>query len=131
MEKELSIFIESLRTQSNSELIDTIKEGYRLIFEALSTDDANAKPDGQTVTHKKAASAVDYLQNADNEYFPQTLSDKDQARADEALIGKRAAQMPPAGRTSVGKDSLNAHQSTYNVNGVGGEYAGGGSGGLK
>lgn len=125
------IFLENLRTSSNSDLINIIEEGYDLIFEALSTDDANAKPNGQFVTDPKVASSVNYLQNVDNEYFPQTLSDNVLDKVGKAYIGRRVAQFPQAGRTSVGKDPLNRYSATQNVNGVGGEYAGGGSGGLK
>ena len=113
-------FLEALRNPSNDKLIHTVEEGYKLIFESLSTDDANDKPDGQIVTHIKPASVVNY--------FPQTLSDKELAKSEKAYIGKRVAQYPTSGRTSLGKDSLNQHQSSYNVNGVGGEYAGGGTG---
>jgi hypothetical protein len=131
MQDKFIIFIESLRNESNDFLINTIIEGYAIAFEALSTDDANNKPNGQTISHIKPASIVNYLQNADNEYFPQTISDKAQTRANKALMGNRVAQLPAAGRTSLGKDSMSKYQSTYNVNGVGGEYAGGGTGGLK
>lgn len=131
MRDKFIIFIESLRTKSNDFLIDTIIKGYEATFEALSTDDANGKPNGQTISHIKPASIVNYLQNAYNEYFPQTLSDKAQDRANSALMGNRVAQLPAAGRTSLGKDSMSKYQSTYNVNGVGGAYAGGGTGGLK
>lgn len=131
MQDKFIIFIESLRNESNDFLINTIIEGYAIAFEALSTDDANNKPNGQTISHIKPASIVNYLQNADNEYFPQTISDKAQIRANNALMGNRVAQLPSAGRTSLGKDSMSKYQSTYNVNGVGGEYAGGGTGGLK
>jgi len=131
MQDKFIIFIESLRNESNDFLINTIIEGYAIAFEALSTDDANNKPNGQTISHIKPASIVNFLQNADNEYFPQTISDKAQIRANNALMGNRVAQLPAAGRTSLGKDSMSKYQSTYNVNGVGGEYAGGGTGGLK
>lgn len=131
MQDKFIIFIESLRNESNDFLINTIIEGYAIAFEALSTDDANNKPNGQTISHIKPASIVNYLQNADNEYFPQTISDKAQIRANNALMGNRVAQLPAAGRTSLGKDSMSKYQATYNVNGVGGEYAGGGTGGLK
>lgn len=124
MHKKFILFIESLRNKSNAHLIKALIEGHSIIFEALSTDDANGKANGNTVTHIKPASVVNYLQNVDNEYFPQTISDNEQKRADDALIGNRVAQMPSAGRTSLGKDSMNPHQSTYNVNNVGGEYAG-------
>lgn len=122
------LFLESLKDSSNEQLIHLIKEGYNLIYESLSTDDANEKPDGQTVTHISPASVVNYLQNKNNEYFPQTLSNKDTLIVEKATFGKRIATYPTSGRTSTGKDSLNQHQSTYNVNGVGGEYAGGGTG---
>lgn len=120
-------FLDSLTDQSNLAMIDTIKAGYELI-ESLSTDDANGKPFGLNVTHIKPASVVNYLQNKDNEYFPQTLSDKKVQQIEKAYIGNRMSQFPAAGRTSLGKDSLSQQQSTYNVNGVGGEYAGGGTG---
>lgn len=124
-------FLESLRNSSNEDLITAIEQGYHIVYEALSTDDANGKPNGQTVTDPKIASTVDYHQNDDNEYFQQTLPDNKLAKVSEAYIGSRSAQFPQAGRTSVGKDSINKFQSTQNVNGVGGDYAGGGSGGLK
>ena len=120
-------FLESIRDASNMDMIDTIKAGYKLI-ESLSTDDANGKPFGLNVTHIKPASVVNYLQNKDNEYFPQTLPDRQVQQIEKSYIGKRMAQFPASGRTALGSDSLKKDQSTYNVNGVGGEYAGGGTG---
>jgi hypothetical protein len=124
-------FIESLRNSSNDELINIIKEGYHIIYESLSTDDANGKPNGNTVSDPSVASVVDYQQNDNNEYFPQTLTDTKLDKVSKSYIGSRVAAYPQAARTSVGKDPINKFQSTPNVNGVGGEYAGGGSGGLK
>lgn len=120
-------FLDSISDQSNIELLDVVKRGYELI-ESLSTDDANGKPFGLNVTHIKPASVVNYLQNKNNEYFPQTLPDRKVQQIEKAYIGKRMAQFPAAGRTALGSDSLKKDQSAYNVNGVGGEYAGGGTG---
>lgn len=120
-------FLNSLDDQTNSDLLSAIKRGYDLI-ESLSTDDANNKPFGLNVTHIKPASILNYLQNKDNEYFPQTLGERKIQQIEKAYIGKRMAQFPAAGRTALGSDSLKKDQSTYNVNGVGGDYAGGGTG---
>lgn len=124
-------FLESIQDYSNYDLISTIEKGYKLIYESLSTDDANGKLNGQTVTDPKVASVVDYHQNDDNEYFNQTLPDAKLAKVSKAYIGSRLAEFPKSGRTSVGTDSINKFQSTQNVNGVGGEYAGGYAGGMK
>jgi len=128
---KFTIFLENLRNDSNADLITAIEKGYHAVYESLSTDDANGKPNGQTVTDPKMASTVDYHQNDDNEYFPQTLPDAKLDQVSKAYIGSRVAEFPKASRTSVGKDSINKFQSTQNVNGVGGEYAGGYAGGLK
>lgn len=125
-------FIESLRNSSNDELINIIKDGYHIVYESLSTDDANGKPNGNTVSDPSVASAVDYKQNDDNEYFPKTLPDNKLDKVSDAYIGSRSGAYPQAGHTSTGKDSINKFQSTPNVNNVGGEYAGGGgTGGFK
>jgi hypothetical protein len=113
-------FIESLRNSSNDVLINTIKTGHHIVYESLSTDDANRKPNGNTVSDPSVASVVDYRQNDDNEYFVQTLSDNKLAKVSKAYIGNRVAAFPQAARTSVGKDPINKFQSTPNVNGVGG-----------
>ena len=109
-------FLESLN-DVNPSLIHTIYEGYILI-ESLSTDDANGKPNGQTISHTSIASTVNY-QNPSTEYFPQTLSSNNNNIAIKSQSGFRIAQFPTSGRTSLGKDALKSNETsnystTYN-----------------
>jgi len=91
-------------------LIDTIKEGL-IIIESISTDDANGKPNGQTVTHPSPASAIDYIKPS-TDYFQQTLPDDKNNIANMSQMGARIAQMPPVGRTSTGKDALKSNETS-------------------
>ena len=73
--KKFNSFLESLKTEENSKLLGIIEKGYKLC-EALSTDDANKKRDGQAVsTYGVPANATDTKQNLDTEWFDQTLDD--------------------------------------------------------
>jgi hypothetical protein len=94
----------------NPELINTIISGFNLI-ESLSTDDANGKPNGQVVSHPSVASTVNY-QNPSTEYFPQTLPDELNNTAIMSQTGSRIAQLPPSGRTSLGKDTLKSSETS-------------------
>ena len=126
--EKFTAFLENIKTEPHSELIDIIKNGY-LLIESLSTDDANSKPNGSTVSHPNPASAVNFTPNVDNEYFDQTLPDWVLNIVNKSYRGKKVGMYPPAGRTSVGKDALkNNETSNYNVNHVGGEWAGGSGG---
>ena len=111
------LYFLDLLNDVNPHIINTIRDGYSLI-EALSTDDANGKPNGQTVSHPSVASSVNY-QNPSTEYFPQTLPDDVNNTAIKSQTGARIAQFPVAGRTSLGKDALKSNESsnysaTYN-----------------
>jgi hypothetical protein len=125
---KFDVFLEGLRSKSNSDLIDIIMHAHSLI-ESLSTDDANAKPNGLTVSHPSPASAVNMIPNRDNEYFDQTLPDWLLNIVNQSYHGKKIGLYPQAGRTSNGKDALKSNEtSNYNANGVGGEWAGGSGG---
>ena len=66
-EEKFNNFLENLRNDKNSSLIDTITTGFNVINEALSTDDANAKKMGQPI-HIAGAPAVSttIFPNVDN-----------------------------------------------------------------
>jgi len=109
MNEKFLHFLDRLHV-ANPELIDTIKSGYSLI-ESLSTDDANGKPNGQVVSHPSVASSVRY-QNPSTEYFPQTLPDDLNNIAIMSQTGARVAQLPPSGRTSLGKETLKSSETS-------------------
>lgn len=117
-------FVNKLKTSDNANLIESIITGYYLI-ESLSTDDANAKPNGMTVSDPSVASEVDLNPNANNPYFDKTLPDELQKISDKSVYGYRIGTYPQAGRTSLGKDPLkNNETSYYNANGNNAEWAG-------
>lgn len=119
-----SSFLDKLKTPDNANLINSILEGYYLI-ESLSTDDANAKPNGNTVSDPSVASEVNLNPNANNEYFNKTLPDWVQRISDKSVYGYRIGTYPQAGRTSLGKDALkNNETSNYNANGNDAPWAG-------
>lgn len=102
-------FLDNLNDE-NPSLINTIRDGYYLI-ESLSTDDANGKPNGQSIAHPSVASAVKY-QHPSTEYFNQTLSNDLDNIAKMSQTGARVAQFPTAGRTSLGKETLTSSETS-------------------
>jgi hypothetical protein len=106
-------FLESLKTEDNGNLLEIIEKGYKLC-EALSTDDANLKKDGQASgTHGVPANNVGTKQNLDAKWFDQTLNGK---VLEKVLIaqggGHRIWKHAEPGRTSSLTDPLTSGHGT-------------------
>ena len=126
-------FVENMRTDDNSELIDTIHEGFQYISESLSTDDANVRKLCQAIPISGVpANATNIQQNADNEYFNQTLTDKQLSQVNNGHAGKRVWEHAKAGKWVVSNDPLK-FGTPGNQNTVGGNDDGwaGSSGGYS
>lgn len=111
--KKFKSFLENLTTKENSLLVDSVKKGFELC-ESLSTDDANAKKDGQAVgIYGAPASCTDIAQNKDNEYFEQTLDDETLEKViSSQAMGNRKRVHPDAGRGVVSMDPLKSGHGT-------------------
>jgi len=100
-------FIENLRNEGNSELIDTIKAGFQYITESLGTDDANKHPLGQSIPVTGVpANTTNIHPNSDNEYFDKTVSDAVLKIGKHAQAGQRVWEHAKAGKWVVSQDKL-------------------------
>jgi hypothetical protein len=121
-------FLENISNKDNESVINAIKDGYELIFESLSTDDANFKKDGQAIPITGTGmshSGIDIYKNRDNEYFNKTLSDKLLKKVDKSQLGNKAWINPPSGRWTLSNDPMSSgHGTQPNANIDSGEYAG-------
>jgi len=126
-------FIENLRTEDNSELIDTINEGFQLISESLSTDDANVKKYGQAIPLSGIpATTTNIHHNSDNEYFNQTLNEKILNIVKNAQAGKRIWEHAKSGRWIISHDPLKfGNNDQQNANFTGDSGWAGSSGGYN
>jgi hypothetical protein len=119
MKHKLKIFIESIDT--NSPLMDVINQGYLSIFESLSTDDANSKPEGsvvkfveRTVIHK-GIDSDDYF---DDLKVDSGLSPKDKITAEKSKFGNgRVSKYPDSGRALTSTDPLTSGHSVVGTSG--------------
>jgi len=124
-------FLENLKMNENSEIIETIKTGFNLI-EALSTDDANPKKLGQPVYLSGAPKSEITIQvNKGNEYFNQTLPDEILKKINQSQAGKRIWNYPKAGKWVVSHDPLTSGQGYQNANTGSTSVWGGDSGGYN
>jgi len=113
-------FIENLRTEDNSKLVDIIKEGFQYISESLSTDDANKRPLGQSIPVTGVpANNTNIHPVTDGEYFKQTVSDNILRVVKNAQAGRRVREHPKSGKWVVSHDPLN-FGTPGNQNTVGG-----------
>jgi hypothetical protein len=118
LRKKFESFLESLKTEDNDNLLEIIEKGYNLC-EALSTDDANLKQDGQAVgTHGVPANSVDTKQNLDAEWFDQTLADDVVVKVNKSQGGgHRIWKHAEPGRTPSLTDPLKTgHGTSSNTN---------------
>ena len=116
--KKFRFFLENLKNEKNSPLMDTIAEGFDLC-ESLSTDDANAKKLGQSVgTYGPPANAVTTKPNLDNEYFDQTLDEEILEKVMRAQGGGMRTWVHPSSGKGVFKhDPLKSgHGTNPNAN---------------
>lgn len=125
--QKFNSFLENLTTNDNYSSIEVIKEAFNCIYESLSTDDANQLMNNQKISEPGApAVSIKTIPNQDNEYFKQTLSDKDVKKAEISQFGKGIKQYPKAGKWTVSLDpSKSGHGTNPNANGDGGGDSGG------
>ena len=118
-------FIKGLENNDNKQLLETIETAFKLIFEAPSSDDANAKQNGQPVgTYGAPSNATNFKANEDNEYFP-PMSDKVLTAQSG---GKKARLYSTAGKGVISHDPLKSGQGrSDNANSVDGGVGGIGS----
>ena len=105
MLNEFSTFLESIKTEKNFALIESVKNGLYACLESLSTDDANSKPFGSVLKHEEPGKIVNGIENS--EYFNQTLSDERLDLVNKAKFGMgRVAAYPAAGRSIASNDPI-------------------------
>ena len=127
-------FIENLRNDDNSILIDTIKAGLQYISESLSTDQANEAKLGQSIPLSGVPANVTNIHpNSDNPFFDkQTVSDEVLRIGKNAQAGQKVNKHADAGKWVVSQDKLDfGTPSSQNTTGANTDGSGGGSGGYS
>ena len=108
MKKKFESFLSSLKNEANGNLIEAIKLGYHHIFIEsrfggvdMYTPELNKSNNQPTISNNS-----NYMQNKDNQYFPQTLSDQsldEINKSQSGVKGGRTMTYPVSGR---GSDSM-------------------------
>jgi hypothetical protein len=113
-------FLDSLKTEDNKIIIESIIFGYLSLFESLSTDDANAKPFGSVLKYEEPATLLPgNPEKEDEEYFSKTLSDDKLELVRRSKFGLgRIAKYPPPGRGIASNDpQTNQYGAIQNTDG--------------
>jgi hypothetical protein len=113
-------FLNTLKTEENSAIIECIISGFLVLSESLSTDDANAKPFGSVLKYEEPATLL--TGRAENEkegYFPRTLSPQKLDMVEQSKFGLgRIAKYPPPGRGIASNDPIsNQYGAIQNTEG--------------
>lgn len=121
MTNQFKIFLENIKNKENKELLETINKAFDLIFESLSTDDANPKqsPTGDVFQsigpsptipgkpQKSYLSGDPRLDIPHEEYFDNTLDKEKLLQVDRAKQGgKQMSIYPSTGRTISTNDFI-------------------------
>ena len=112
-------FLNTLKNNENSFLIESIKSGFIEIFESLSTDDANGKPMGSVLKYvEPAAVLAGNTEKESEEYFPRTLSADKLDIVQQSKFGLgRQSKYPAPGRGIVSNDpGTNQYGASQNAN---------------
>jgi len=126
MRNKFLAYLELLESETNSELINTVKKGFNTIYEEVFTPVPHARITdwgGEPEVKEPLASDWNVKQNQNNEYFDQTLPDNILAQTNKAYVGKREGAYPQPPRTHT-KASGDKHLSGNWGNGGNSEYAG-------
>jgi hypothetical protein len=120
-------FLDSLESNDNKSLIESIKAGYNVINESiLMTPLPMARLTGMADTPPSepiAKNGWSTKQNSDNEYFDQTLPDDVLSITDKSYTGSRIGTYPTTGKSHIRPDG-DKHLSGNWGDSSGGEYAG-------
>lgn len=136
MHSRFKNFLKNLETKDNKNLLEAVDKAFSLIFESLSTDDANPKQNPTNEIYQDPGPAQISLGQPETthlagdpradipheEYFDNTIENDKLKQVKKSQLGAhRMSVYPQAGRTISGNDYMTnqygANQNTYGVSG--------------